>query len=90
MVKVPHYKFCDQWFNPFFCSSKIQMIIYHRDGRSDTHSGLYRIFQYKGIESVRVFLHFESGSGILCLGSDILGRFRILNFEEKINKIFIV
>ena len=50
------------------------MIIYHRGGRSDTCSGLYRTFQYKGIEPVRVFLHFESGSGILCSGSDILGR----------------
>ena len=50
------------------------MIIYHRSGGSDTRSGLYRIFQYKGIELVRVFLHFESGSGILCSGSNILDR----------------
>ena len=44
-----------------------------------------------GIEPVGVFLHFESGSGILGSGSDILGRgFGYLNFEEKINKLFIV
>ena len=74
----------------FFYSSKIQMIIYHRGERSDTRSDLYRIFQYKGIEPVRVFLHFESGSGILCSGSDIWVGFGYLNFKEKINKLFIV
>ena len=59
------------------------MIIYHRVGRSDTRLGLYRIFQYKRIESVRVFLHFESGSVILCSGSDILDRVRIFKFLRK-------
>ena len=49
----------------FFCSSKIQMIIYRRGGRSDTRSGSYRVFQYKRIELIRVFLHFESGLDIL-------------------------
>ena len=65
------------------------MIIYHRGGCSITRSGLYRIFQYKDIEPVRVCLHFESGLGILCSCFDILGRVRILNFEEKINKVFV-
>ena len=54
------------------------MIIYHRGGRSDTRSGLYRIFQYKGIELVWVFLHFGSGSGIYFMFG-----FGYLNFEEK-------
>ena len=59
------------------------MIIYRRGGCSDTRSGSYRVFQYKGIKPVRIFLHFESGLVILCLGSDILGRVRIFKFEEK-------
>ena len=66
------------------------MIINHRGGCSDTCSGMYQIFQYKSIKPVRLFLHFESGYGILCSGSYILGRFGYLNFEEKINKLFIV
>ena len=76
MVKVPQKKFVINSLT-FFCSSNIQMIIYHRGGRWDTYLGLYRIFQYKGIEPIRVFLHFESGSGILCSDTDILGRVRI-------------
>ena len=66
------------------------MIIYRRGGRSDTSSGSYHVFQYKGIEPIRVFLYFEPGSGILCSGSDILGWVRIFKFEEKINKLFVV
>ena len=51
----------------FFCTIKIQKIIYRRSERSDTHSGLvsgiddFWVFQYKGIEHVRVFLPFGSG-----------------------------
>ena len=56
------------------------MIIYHRGWRSDTRLGLYRIFQYKSVEPVMIFEHFESGLGILCSDSDILGRVRIFKF----------
>ena len=56
------------------------MIIYHRGGHSDTRSGLHQIFQYKSIESVRVFICFELRSGILCSGSDILDRDRVFKF----------
>ena len=83
MVKVPHWKFCHQWFN-FFCSSKIQMmIIYRRGEHSDTRSGSYQVFQYRSIKPVRIFLHFESGSGILCSVLDILGRVWIFKFWRK-------
>ena len=64
----------------FFCSSKIQMLIYRRGERLDTRSGSYRVFQYNGIEPVRVFLYFESGLGILCSDSDILGWVQIFKF----------
>ena len=43
----------------------------------------FRVFRYSGIEPVRVYLHFGSGSNILCSGSDISSRFRYLEFEEK-------
>ena len=56
------------------------MIIYRRGGRSDTRSGLYWVFQYKFIEPIRVFLHFELDSGILCSGSDNLGWIQIFKF----------
>ncbi|WZZ61457.1 hypothetical protein YC2023_061564 [Brassica napus] len=52
----------------------VEIVWFMRGGRSDTRSGSYQIFQYKDIEHVQVFLHFESGSGVLCQGSDILGR----------------
>ena len=70
--------------NFFFCSSKIQMmIIYRRGGRWDTRSSSYRVFQYKGIKPVRIFLHFETSSGILCSGLDILDWVRIFKLKIK-------
>ena len=61
------------------------MIIYRRGERSDPVRVRIRYLefsgiQYKGIETVRVFLHFGSGSGILCTGSDILDRVWIFKF----------
>ena len=53
MVKISHCKFYDQWSN-FFFSRKIQMIIYCRDGRSDTRSGSYRVFKIFGYFSIKV------------------------------------
>ena len=47
-----------------------------RGRRSDSD----QVFRYRSIEHVWVFLHFRSGSGILSLGSVILGRVRIFKF----------
>ena len=66
------------------------MNIYRRGGRSDTRSGSYRVFQYKGIKPIHVFLHFESGSCIYVRVQIFWVGFKYLNFEEKINKLFIV
>ena len=70
----------------FFFSSKIQMIIYRRGWRSDTRSDSYRVFrmfqvfEYKGIDSARVFSTLLVGFEYFMSGSDILGRVRIFKF----------
>ena len=50
-----------------------------RGGRS----GSDRVFRYRCIEPIRVFLHFGSGSDIFSSGSVISGRFGYLDFKEK-------
>ena len=40
----------------------------------------FRVFRYRGIEPVRVFLYFGSGSGIFSSGSVISDRVRIFRF----------
>ena len=82
MVKVPPQNFCDQWFNFFLFKQDTNDYI-SSGRRSDTSSDSYRVFQYKCIEPVRIFLHSGSGSGILCSSSNTLGRIRIFKFLKK-------
>ena len=52
-----------------------RLCVDHLEGISD-----FRVFRYRGIEPVRVFLYFESGSGIFISGSVISDRVRIFRF----------
>ena len=65
------------------------MTIYRRGGRSDTRSGSYQVFQYKGIEPTRIFLHLSRVRVFYVRVQIFWIEFGYLNFE-KINKLFIV
>ena len=63
-----------------FIISVLQIICVCRAGRSGIRSDSDRVFRYRGIEPVWVFLNFRSGSDILSSDSVISDRVRIFRF----------
>ena len=72
------------------------MIIYRKGERSDTRSDSYQVFMIFGYFSMKVynmFGYFYTSDPVrvfyICVQIFVV-RFRYLNFEEKIDKLFIV